>query len=70
LLQIGWRLAQFASGASDSRGKSQQACAAFCPAASPAALVARLLIVLAPPHFLLDARVLDEFPESLHGIGD
>jgi hypothetical protein len=53
---------------SNSRGKSQQACSAFCPAACAATLVAWLFIILAPPHLLLDAGVLDELSEPLHGI--
>ena len=33
-------------------------------------LVARLLVILAPTHFLLDPSMLNQFPKSLHGIVD
>jgi len=48
--------------------KSQQTCPAFCSAACAAPLVARLFIILSPPHLFLDAGVFDELSEPLHGI--
>jgi hypothetical protein len=56
------------SGRSHAGGHSQQASPAFGSAACAAALVARLFVILATTHFLLDSRVFDQFAEPLHSV--
>jgi hypothetical protein len=42
-----------------------EACTAFCTATSSTIGIARLFVVFATTHFLLDSSVLDELPKSL-----
>lgn len=43
-----------------------KACATFCTSASTAIGIARLFVVFATTHFLLNSSVLYELPKSLH----
>ena len=43
-----------------------EACATFCTSASSTIGIARLFVVFATTHFLLDPSVLYELPKSLH----
>ncbi len=43
-----------------------EACTAFCTATSSTISIARLFVVFATTHFLLNSSVLYELPKSLH----
>jgi hypothetical protein len=47
-----------------------EACSTFCTSASAAIGIARLFVVFATTHFLLDSSVLNELPKSLHCVLD